>query len=167
MACIYMSRTSVMYHKARHIDTLVYHLRELCKNKMMVLEKVSSAEQVADSLTKGMPGPTFVKHSAAMMGHNVLGTGPTLTHCTAAAASTHAPCLISAISIPVSLPGPLEKEEFEHPFTPVLLVGRQRGLGTAGSDSGLTWRSQHNSSKWLIVWRAVFWLPYATHDLSL
>eukprot|EP00961_Rhodomonas_salina_P259186 3501865-Rhodomonas_salina.1 len=31
MACIYMSQTSVMYHKARHIDTRVYHLRELCK----------------------------------------------------------------------------------------------------------------------------------------
>ena len=27
MACIYMSRTSVMYHKARHIDTRVYRLR--------------------------------------------------------------------------------------------------------------------------------------------
>eukprot|EP00961_Rhodomonas_salina_P267109 3609527-Rhodomonas_salina.1 len=45
MACIFMSRTSVMYHKVQHIDTRVYHLLELCKNKMMVLEKVSSAEQ--------------------------------------------------------------------------------------------------------------------------
>eukprot|EP00961_Rhodomonas_salina_P045395 609779-Rhodomonas_salina.1 len=80
MACIFMSRTSVMYHKVRHIDTRVYHLRELCKNKMMVLEKVSSAEQVADSLTKGTPGQTFVKHRVAMMGHCMLGAGPTLTH---------------------------------------------------------------------------------------
>ena len=31
MACIYMSRSSAMYHKARHIDTRVYHLRELCR----------------------------------------------------------------------------------------------------------------------------------------
>eukprot|EP00961_Rhodomonas_salina_P282076 3811537-Rhodomonas_salina.1 len=45
MACIYMSQTSVMYHKARHIDTLVYHLCKLCKAGTMVLEKVSSAEQ--------------------------------------------------------------------------------------------------------------------------
>eukprot|EP00961_Rhodomonas_salina_P091162 1227246-Rhodomonas_salina.1 len=82
MECIYMSCTSVMYHKELHINTQVYHLRELCKNKMMVLEKISSAEQVADSLTKGTPGPTFVnlKHHAAMMGHNVSGAGPTLTH---------------------------------------------------------------------------------------
>eukprot|EP00961_Rhodomonas_salina_P081263 1092875-Rhodomonas_salina.1 len=39
MACIYMSKTSVMYHKARHIDTRVYHLRELCKDGVLVLEK--------------------------------------------------------------------------------------------------------------------------------
>eukprot|EP00961_Rhodomonas_salina_P132476 1782817-Rhodomonas_salina.1 len=45
MACIYMSQTSVMYHKEQHIDTRVYHLQELCKDCVLVLEKVSSAEQ--------------------------------------------------------------------------------------------------------------------------
>eukprot|EP00961_Rhodomonas_salina_P199458 2690259-Rhodomonas_salina.1 len=39
-----------------------------------------SPEQVADSLQKGTPGLTFVKHRPAMMGHDVLGTGPTLSH---------------------------------------------------------------------------------------
>eukprot|EP00961_Rhodomonas_salina_P287961 3890497-Rhodomonas_salina.1 len=68
MACIYMSQTSVMYHKARHIDTRVYHLRELCKEGVMVLEKVVSADQVADSLTKSMPKPAFEKHRTSMMG---------------------------------------------------------------------------------------------------
>eukprot|EP00961_Rhodomonas_salina_P120621 1623198-Rhodomonas_salina.1 len=68
MACIYMSQTSVMYHKARHIDTRVYHLRELCKDGALVLEKVSSAEQVADSLTKSTPKPAFEKHRNAMLG---------------------------------------------------------------------------------------------------
>eukprot|EP00961_Rhodomonas_salina_P044216 593993-Rhodomonas_salina.1 len=62
MACIYMSQTSVMYHKARHIDTLVYHLRELCKDCVLVLEKVASADQVVDSLTKSTPKPAFEKH---------------------------------------------------------------------------------------------------------
>lgn len=84
MVCIFMLCTSVMpvYHKAHHIDTWVYHLQELCKNKMMMLEKVSSAKQVADSLTKGMPGPTFVKHChcVAMKGHSVSGAGPSLTY---------------------------------------------------------------------------------------
>eukprot|EP00961_Rhodomonas_salina_P241235 3259958-Rhodomonas_salina.1 len=34
----------------------------------MVLEKVSSAEQVADSLTKSTLRPAFVQHCDAMMG---------------------------------------------------------------------------------------------------
>eukprot|EP00961_Rhodomonas_salina_P001957 27006-Rhodomonas_salina.1 len=51
MACIYMSQTSVMYHKELHIDT-----------------RVSSAEQVADSLTKSTPRPAFEKHCDAMLG---------------------------------------------------------------------------------------------------
>eukprot|EP00961_Rhodomonas_salina_P021688 291690-Rhodomonas_salina.1 len=68
MACIYMSQTSVMYHKALHIDTSVYHLLELCKDCVLVLEKVSSAEQVADSLTKSTPRPAFEKHRDAMLG---------------------------------------------------------------------------------------------------
>eukprot|EP00961_Rhodomonas_salina_P052120 699510-Rhodomonas_salina.1 len=68
MACIYMSQTSVMFHKARHIDMHVYHLRELCKDGALVLKKVASADQVADSLTKSTPKPTFEKHCYAMMG---------------------------------------------------------------------------------------------------
>eukprot|EP00961_Rhodomonas_salina_P242158 3271369-Rhodomonas_salina.1 len=68
MECIYMSQTSVMYHKARHIDTHVYHLQELCKDGVLVLEKVSSAYQVADSLTKSTPRPAFEKHRNAMLG---------------------------------------------------------------------------------------------------
>ena len=40
MACIYMLESAVMYHKARHIDTRVYHLRELCKNGELKLVKV-------------------------------------------------------------------------------------------------------------------------------
>eukprot|EP00961_Rhodomonas_salina_P156358 2104964-Rhodomonas_salina.1 len=41
MVCIYMSQTSVMYHKVWHIDTRVYHLQELCTGKdcVLVLEK--------------------------------------------------------------------------------------------------------------------------------
>eukprot|EP00961_Rhodomonas_salina_P264514 3575013-Rhodomonas_salina.1 len=68
MACIYMSQTSVMYHKVRHIDTRVYHSRELCKDGALVLEKVASADQVADSLTKSTLKPAFEKHLDAMMG---------------------------------------------------------------------------------------------------
>eukprot|EP00961_Rhodomonas_salina_P235288 3180229-Rhodomonas_salina.2 len=68
MTCIYMSQTSVMYHKSCHIDTRVYQPCELCKDRVMVLEKVASADQVADSLTKSMPKPAFEKHCALMLG---------------------------------------------------------------------------------------------------
>eukprot|EP00961_Rhodomonas_salina_P210314 2839605-Rhodomonas_salina.1 len=60
--------TSVMYHKVRHIDTRVYHLRELCKDGALVLKKVASADQVAYSLTKSTLKPAFEKHRDAMMG---------------------------------------------------------------------------------------------------
>ena len=57
-----------MYHKARHIDTRVYHLRELCRDGVMELVKVSSGEQAADSLTKATTRAIFVKHCAVMLG---------------------------------------------------------------------------------------------------
>eukprot|EP00961_Rhodomonas_salina_P236181 3191944-Rhodomonas_salina.1 len=62
MACIFMSRSSASFHKVRHIDTRVYHLRELCKTGVMKLEKVESAKMAADSLTKAMPRPLFEYH---------------------------------------------------------------------------------------------------------
>mmetsp|Transcript_30285 Transcript_30285/g.62397 ORF Transcript_30285/g.62397 Transcript_30285/m.62397 type:complete len:629 (+) Transcript_30285:1137-3023(+) len=68
MACIYMSESAAMYHKARHIDTRVYHLRELCKEGSLKLVKVESARQAADSLTKGTPRPLFEAHRRVMMG---------------------------------------------------------------------------------------------------
>jgi len=61
-----------MYHKARHIDTRVYHLRELCRGGDLVLEKITSADQAADSLTKSTPKPLFVAHRDIMMGHVTL-----------------------------------------------------------------------------------------------
>mmetsp|Transcript_61007 Transcript_61007/g.125761 ORF Transcript_61007/g.125761 Transcript_61007/m.125761 type:complete len:202 (+) Transcript_61007:3-608(+) len=51
MACIYMLQSAAMYHKAQHIDTCVYHLREMCRRNEMICEKIASVDQVADSLT--------------------------------------------------------------------------------------------------------------------
>jgi hypothetical protein len=70
VACIYMSRTSVMYHKARHIDTRVYRLREMCRDGTMRLEKISTQEQTADIMTKGLPKAPFCKHRNRMLGIN-------------------------------------------------------------------------------------------------
>jgi len=68
MACIYMSESAAMYHKARHIDTRVYHLLELCAGGALKLEKVETTKQTADSLTKGTPRPLFVEHRKDMLG---------------------------------------------------------------------------------------------------
>ena len=68
MACIFMSKSSGAHHKVRHIDTCVYHLRDLCKNGTMELVKVESSHQAADSLTKGTPRVLFEEHRGVMLG---------------------------------------------------------------------------------------------------
>ena len=79
MACIYMSRTSVKYHKARHIDTRVYQLREMCQEKEMVLEKVATQHQTADALTKAVPRPALEQHRDTIMGVRGVVKPPTET----------------------------------------------------------------------------------------
>eukprot|EP00961_Rhodomonas_salina_P155073 2089143-Rhodomonas_salina.1 len=52
VACIYMSKLSAMYHKAKEIDTLVYRLHEFVRDGVMELYYISTAEQVAYCFTK-------------------------------------------------------------------------------------------------------------------
>ena len=68
-ACIHMSETSVMYHKARHINTRVYRLREFVKDKEVKLYKIKSQDQAADSHTKSTPRAAFEAHRQIMMGN--------------------------------------------------------------------------------------------------
>ena len=75
-ACIYLSKNSIMYHKSKHIDTRVYHLRDLCPSGILQLLKVSTGEQVADTLTKALPEPAFKKHSEVMLGNVEWETDP-------------------------------------------------------------------------------------------
>ena len=65
-----------MYHKSKHIDTRVYHLRDLCTAGILQLHKVSTEEQVADTLTKALPEPAFKKHREVMMGNVEWTTDP-------------------------------------------------------------------------------------------
>ena len=57
MACIFMSESAGMYHKARHIDIkarnidirVCHHdLCDLCKDRIIELEKIDTIWQVAD-----------------------------------------------------------------------------------------------------------------------
>ena len=68
VACIYMAKSSVMYHKSKHIDVSVYKLREFVRDGEMVLYHVGTNEQVADALTKSLPSATFIKHRNYMLG---------------------------------------------------------------------------------------------------
>ena len=68
VACIYMSKSSAMYHKSKHIDVRVYRLREFVRDGEMMLYHVSTNDQVADVLTKSLQSVAFIKHRSIMLG---------------------------------------------------------------------------------------------------
>eukprot|EP00961_Rhodomonas_salina_P158795 2137704-Rhodomonas_salina.2 len=53
VACIYMSKSSAVYNKGKHIDVRVYHVREFVEDRVMELFHVSTNVQVADVATSG------------------------------------------------------------------------------------------------------------------
>jgi len=69
VACIHMSKSSAMYHKAKHIDVRVYKLREFVREKVMQCYYIPTADQVADALTKSIPSPAFIQHTRVMAGY--------------------------------------------------------------------------------------------------
>jgi len=68
MAAIYMSKSSAMYHKVKHVDVKVYKLREFVRDGFMKLYYIKTGDQVADGLTKSIPSPAFLKHCRVMAG---------------------------------------------------------------------------------------------------
>jgi hypothetical protein len=68
MAAIYMSKSSAMYHKVKHVDVKVYKLREFVRDGFMKLYYIKTGDQVADGLTKSIPSPAFLKHCRVMTG---------------------------------------------------------------------------------------------------
>jgi hypothetical protein len=69
VACIYMSKSSAMHHKSKHIDVRVYKLRELVNDGTMELYQVASADQTADALTKSVSAELLRRHRQRMLGH--------------------------------------------------------------------------------------------------
>ena len=69
-ACIYLTQGTKMYHKAKHIDTRIYRVRELSsgENPSVRLWKISGAEQPSDIFTKALPRVAFQKHRSVIMG---------------------------------------------------------------------------------------------------
>jgi KUP system potassium uptake protein len=70
MACIYLTQGARMYHKAKHIDTRVYKVRELSSgdNPEVKLWKIDGSEQPSDIFTKALPRATFERHRSTIMG---------------------------------------------------------------------------------------------------
>jgi len=60
-ACIFLVKGSCMYNRGRHIDTRVYHIRELATGATpeVKLLKIAGMEQPSDLFTKGLPMPAF------------------------------------------------------------------------------------------------------------
>eukprot|EP00961_Rhodomonas_salina_P183695 2479514-Rhodomonas_salina.1 len=68
VACIYMSKLSMMFNKGKHIDVQVYRLCEFVQDGVMELYHVSTTEQVADMFTKALPSETLKKHHQVLAG---------------------------------------------------------------------------------------------------
>jgi hypothetical protein len=68
IACIYMSRTSAMYNKGKHIDTRVYRLREFVQDGVVELYHVGTNEQAADIFTKSLPSDAVRRHRKTLAG---------------------------------------------------------------------------------------------------
>jgi hypothetical protein len=67
-SCIFLVKVSGMYNWAKHIDTRVYHIRELSESGEVKIYKVAGENQPADIFTKSLPRPAFEKHRSSLMG---------------------------------------------------------------------------------------------------
>ena len=73
MACIYLTQGARMYHKAKHIDTRVYKVRELSSgdNPEVKLWKIDGSDQPSDIFTKALPRASFERHRSKIMGTSI------------------------------------------------------------------------------------------------
>jgi hypothetical protein len=67
-ACISMSENPVNRKFTRHIDVRRYFVRDLVRDGQVPLVKYAGTHNVADALTKSLPGPSFFKHCPWMLG---------------------------------------------------------------------------------------------------
>ena len=73
-ACIYLVKGAGMYNRAKHIDTRIYRIRELCAGESpdVGIYKIAGQDQPADIFTKGLPRDTFdltlERHRLTLMG---------------------------------------------------------------------------------------------------
>jgi hypothetical protein len=69
VACIHSSNeTKAFGLHSKHIDVRVFKLREFVQDKILVLEKVHTAGNVADCLTKALPKDAVETMRTVMLG---------------------------------------------------------------------------------------------------
>eukprot|EP00961_Rhodomonas_salina_P019697 265218-Rhodomonas_salina.1 len=71
-SCILMSENPVSAERSRHIDTHKYFLGDMVRDGLLKLKKCAGRQNVADALTKSLPGPSFHKHSKYLYCSQVL-----------------------------------------------------------------------------------------------
>ena len=60
-ACIAQSKNPVNFKRSRHVNLRFHYLRELTETREVECSYISTHEQLADALTKPLPGPQFNK----------------------------------------------------------------------------------------------------------
>ena len=72
-ACIFASdKSKPMSPRSRHIDTRVFKLRDLTNDLVIRLVKIATGEQMADCLTKALPGPAVDTARDYLSGRSML-----------------------------------------------------------------------------------------------
>lgn len=69
-AAIELSKNPVYKFNTKHIDIKYHYVREVIKNKEIVLEKIDTKENLADIMTKPLFGPLHQKFTSGMGLHN-------------------------------------------------------------------------------------------------
>ncbi|KAM2533008.1 hypothetical protein PS1_001548 [Malus domestica] len=67
MSAIALSFNLVQHQRTKHIDVDVHFVRERVAAKKLLVQFVSSSEQFADILTKGLSSPLFKTHCSNLM----------------------------------------------------------------------------------------------------
>ena len=63
-----LARMPKMRPRTKHINQAFHHFREYVERQEIVVKATPTEEQMADILTKPLPGDTFIKHRQTIMG---------------------------------------------------------------------------------------------------
>src|SRR4051812_39083272 len=65
-SCIALAKNPVHHARTKHIDIQHHFIREKVQLRKIELEYISTDEMIADTLTKSLPKPAFIRHIRLM-----------------------------------------------------------------------------------------------------